>query len=136
MIVLEYAFFLPILPSTLPTLPAPKEMHVFAPRKKSECESCIQLSATPRTVACQAPLSMAFSRQEHWSGLPFPPPGNLPNPGIEPMSLALQADSLPSEPPGMGPKTCISNNAPAGRDVPFVSSSTVLYNKGSACASS
>ena len=43
---------------------------------------------------------MAFSRQEYWSGLPFPSPGNLPNPGIEPGSPALQADSLPSEPPG------------------------------------
>ena len=54
----------------------------------------------PWTVACQAPLSMEFSRQEYWSGLPFPSPGDLPNPGIEPGSPALQADSLPSEPPG------------------------------------
>ena len=46
----------------------------------------------------QAPLPMEFSRQEYWSGLPFPPPGDLPNPGIEPRSPALQADSLPSEP--------------------------------------
>ena len=51
------------------------------------------------TVACQAPLSMAFSRQEYWSGLPCPPPENLPNPGIEPRSPTLQADSLLSEPP-------------------------------------
>ena len=57
-------------------------------------------SATPRPVACQAPLSMRFSRQEYWSGLPFPSPGHLPNPGIQPGPLALQADSLPSEPPG------------------------------------
>ena len=48
----------------------------------------------------QAPLSMGFSRQEYWSGLPFPSPGDLPNPGIEPRFPALQADSLPSEPPG------------------------------------
>ena len=48
----------------------------------------------------QDPLSMGFSRQEHWSGLPFPSPGGLPNPGIEPRSPALPADSLPSEPPG------------------------------------
>ena len=48
----------------------------------------------------QAPLSKGFSRQEYWSGLPFPPPGDLPNPGIEPRSPALQADSLLSEPPG------------------------------------
>ena len=49
------------------------------------------------TLACQAPLSMEFSRQEHWSGLPFPSPGDLPDPGIESRSPALQADSLPSE---------------------------------------
>ena len=55
---------------------------------------------TPWTVACQAPLSMGFSRQEYWSGLPFPSPGDLSNPGIEPKSSALQVDSLLSEPPG------------------------------------
>ena len=48
----------------------------------------------------QAPLSMEFSRQEYWSGYPFPSPGDLPNPGIEPGSPSLQADSLPPEPPG------------------------------------
>ena len=53
------------------------------------------LFATPWTVACQASLSMGFSRQEYWSGLPFPFPGDLPNPGIKPGSPALQADSLP-----------------------------------------
>ena len=52
------------------------------------------------TVAHQAPPSMGFSGQEHWSGLPFPSPGDLPNPGIEPRSPALQADALTSEPPG------------------------------------
>ena len=51
----------------------------------------------PWTVACQAPLSMGFSRQEYWSGLPFLSPGELPNPGIKPRSLALQADDLPTE---------------------------------------
>ena len=56
--------------------------------------------ATPLTVAHQAPLSMGFSRQEHWSGLPLLSPGDLPNPGINPPSPALQADSLPSEPQG------------------------------------
>ena len=50
-------------------------------------------------IACQAPLSMEFSRQGYWSGLPFPSPGDLPNPGIEPGSPALHVDSLPSEPP-------------------------------------
>ena len=52
------------------------------------------------TVAHQAPRSIRFSRQEYWSGLPFPSPGDLPDPGIKPRSPALQADSLPSEPPG------------------------------------
>ena len=56
---------------------------------------------TPWTVAHQPSLSMGFSRQEYWSGFPCPPPGDLPNPGIEPRSPALQADSLPSEPLGM-----------------------------------
>ena len=60
--------------------------------------SRVRLFATPWTVAHQAPLSMGFSRQEYWSGLPFPSPGDLPNPGIEPRSPALQADALPSEP--------------------------------------
>ena len=55
---------------------------------------------TPCIITRQAPLSMGFSRQEYWSELPCPPPGDLPNPGIEPRSPALQADSLPSEPPG------------------------------------
>ena len=53
--------------------------------------------ATPWTVACQAPLSVGFSRQEYWSGLPFPSPGALHDPRIEPGSPALQADSLPTE---------------------------------------
>ena len=56
--------------------------------------------ATPWIAAHQAPLSMELSRQEYWSGLPFPSPGDLPDPGIEPGSPALQADSLPSEPSG------------------------------------
>ena len=59
-------------------------------------KSCPILAIT-WTVACQAPLSMRFSRQEYWSGLPFPSPGDLPNPGIKPRSPALQADSLPTE---------------------------------------
>ena len=52
-------------------------------------------------VACQAPLSLGFFRQEHWSGLPFPSPGDLPNPGVEPRSSTLQADSLLSDSPWM-----------------------------------
>ena len=62
--------------------------------------SLVWLFATPWTVAYQAPPSLGFSRQEYWSGLPFPSPGDLPNPGIEPGSPTLQADALPSEPPG------------------------------------
>ena len=62
--------------------------------------SRVRLFATPWTAAHQAPLSMGFSRQEYRSGLPFPSPGDLPNPGIEPGSPALQADTLSSEPPG------------------------------------
>ena len=62
--------------------------------------SPVQLFAIPWTVAHQAPLSMEFFRQEYWNGLPFPSPGDLPDPGIEPGSPALQADTLPSEPPG------------------------------------
>ena len=57
-------------------------------------------TVTPWTVAPQAPLSTGFSRQEHWPRLPFPPPGDLPDPGIEPGPPALQAEALLSEPPG------------------------------------
>ena len=60
---------------------------------------CLTL-LTPWTAAHQAPLSMRFSRQEYWSGLPFPSSGDLPDPGIKRWSPALQADALPSEPPG------------------------------------
>ena len=60
----------------------------------------VRLFVTPWTVAYQSSQSMEFSRQEYWSGLPFPSPGDLPDPGIEPGSPALPADTLPSEPPG------------------------------------
>ena len=62
--------------------------------------SRVQLFATLWTIARQPPLSMGFSRQEYWSGLPFPSPGDLPDPGIELGFSALQAEPLPSEPPG------------------------------------
>ena len=62
--------------------------------------SHVRLSATPWTVAYQASPSMGFPRQEYWNGLPFPSPANLPDSGIKPRSPALQADALPSEPPG------------------------------------
>ena len=61
-------------------------------------------SATPWSVAYQASLSIGFARQEYWSGLPFPSPGDVPDPGIEPRSPALQADTLPSELPGNLPR--------------------------------
>ena len=78
------------------------------PRRKMGClflrQKCkseiVYSSATPRTAAHQVPLSMGFSRQEYWSGLPFPSPGDLPNLGIEPGSPALQADALTSKLPG------------------------------------
>ena len=70
------------------------------------CFSCVQLFATLWTVARQAPLSMGFSRQEYWSGLPYPPPGDLPNLGMEPTSLALQADSLLLVRPAKSIRSC------------------------------
>ena len=60
-------------------------------------KSCLTLFETPLTVAHQATLSMGFARQEHWCGLPFPSPGDLPDPGIKSVSSAVQADSLPTE---------------------------------------
>ena len=66
--------------------------------KKVKSLSRVRLCAAPWTVAYQAPPSMGFSRQECWSGLPFPSPGDLPDPGIKPRSPALQADALLSEP--------------------------------------
>ena len=69
--------------------------------KVERSESCSVVSdsfAAPWTVAHQVPLYMGFPRQEYWSGLPFPSPGYLPNPGIKPRSLALQPDCLPAEP--------------------------------------
>ena len=62
--------------------------------------SRVQLFSTPWAIAYQAPPSVGFSRQEYWSVLPFPSPGDLPNTGIEPGSPAFQADALTSEPPG------------------------------------
>ena len=79
-----------------------REQHHLQETEKKEkvlvAQSC-QLFVTPWTVTRQAPLSMGFSRQEYWSGLSFLSSGDLPDPGIEPRSPALQADSSPSEPP-------------------------------------
>ena len=68
-------------------------------KMKVESVSRVQLFVSPWTVACQAPLSLEFSRQEYWSGLPFSSPGHLPDPEIEPRSPTLQTDSLLSESP-------------------------------------
>ena len=65
--------------------------------------SCVQLFTTPWIIACQAPLSVEFSRQEYWSGLPFLSPEDLPDPRIEPRSPTMQTYCLPSEPPGKPP---------------------------------
>ena len=74
--------------------------------------SRVRFFETLWTVARQAPLSMGFSRQEYWSGLPCPPAGNLPNPGIESKSSALQVDSLLSEPPGKPKNTGVGRLSP------------------------
>ena len=76
------------------------ELSILKSPYKVESLNCVRLFETPWTVAYRAPPSMGFSRQDYWSGLPFPSPGDLPNPGIEPGSPSLQADALPSEPPG------------------------------------
>ena len=79
--------------------PATKLLEKLSPLPGSHAcmLSCVPLFATPWTVACQAPMSMGFSRQEYWSGLPFPSPGDLPDPGIEAMYLTSPATA---EPPG------------------------------------
>ena len=73
---------------------------MFIYLQKVQSLSRHRLFATPWTAAYQPPPSMGFSRQEYWSGLPFPSPGDLPDPGIKLESPAFQADALPSEPPG------------------------------------
>ena len=72
----------------------------FLRRSEVKSLSRVRLFVTPWTIAYQAPPSMGFSSQEYWSGLPFPSPGDLPYPGIEPWSPALWADALSSKPPG------------------------------------
>ena len=93
-------------PIPVPALPIPSAvgvctiLHCQLVKMKVTSLSCVLLFSTPWTVAYQDPLSMGFSRQEYWCGLPLPSPGDLPDPGIEPGSLTLQADTLPSESPG------------------------------------
>ena len=71
---------------------------------------CVQLFATPGTIARQAPLSMKISRQEYWSALPFPTPGDLPDPSIEPVSPAFAGGFCTVELPGEPPAPCKSDN--------------------------
>ena len=74
--------------------------NLLETKVKVKSLSRVRLFVTPWTIAYQAPPSMIFSRQEYWNGLLFPSPGDLPDPGIEPGSPALEADALTSEPPG------------------------------------
>ena len=78
-------------------------MAITNMKVKVKSLSRVRLLVTPWTAAYQTLPSMGFSRQEYWSGLPFLSPGDLPSPGIEPVSPALQADALPSEPPRKSP---------------------------------
>ena len=94
--------------------------------------SRVRLFATPCTVAHQAPPPMGFSRQEYWSGLPFPSPGDLPDPGIESRSPALQADALTSEPPGKPDlqnklRKCPNNNTALYACLLFLNLQIYLY---------
>ena len=84
-------FFIPYLHRTILKLPP----YTSLPGRHALSLSHVQLFVTPWAVACQAPLSMGFPRQEYWDGLPLPPPGDPPDPGIKPASLACQVDSLP-----------------------------------------
>ena len=97
--------------------------------------SHVQLFATPWTIARQTPLSMGFSRSEYWSGVPCPPPGGLPSPGVRSRFPALQADSLPPEPPGkprnagVGSLTLLQGVFPAqGSDPGFLHCRWILYH--------
>ena len=83
---------------------------------------------TPWTVAHQVPLSMEFSRQEYWSGLPFPTPGNLLDEGTEPGSPTEKADSLLSEPPGSSPFLCMSINILAVILIMYLALSVPLFH--------
>ena len=84
------------------------DLYTCLSEKKVKSLSHVRLFATPWSVAYQAPLSMGFPRQEYWSGLPFPSPGDLADPGIKPRSPALWTDAFPSEPPGKLMLSCFS----------------------------
>ena len=99
---------------------------IISLKSKVKSLSHVQLFVTPWTVAHQALPSMGFSRQEYWSGLPFPSSGDLPNPGIEPRCPALQADTLTSEPPKV-----VINHSP-----PFIGFSCALNTLSNSSPSS
>ena len=101
--------------------------YCFGPTR-SVSRSVVSDSATPWTVAHQAPLSMGFSRQEYWSGWPCPPPGDLPDPGMEPRSPALQADSLPFEPQEKSPTLALTQPYFQPNLVPKLQPSAFLAN--------
>ena len=105
-----------------------KKINSSWKEKKALLLSHVRLFATLWTVACQGPLSLEFSGQEYWSGLPFPSSRDLPNPGIEPRSPALQADSLPTETPKV--KTCINLNRKLGFEKYNILSRSRLTNLG------
>ena len=98
-------------PSLCLCLPHPHTLAhtvvLFSYLKTSVC--CCCCSITKSCPTRQAPLSMGFSRQEHWSGLPFPSPGDLTNPGIEPTSPALAGEFFTTEPPGKAPEFCVTS---------------------------
>ena len=89
-------------------------------------KSCLTL-ATPWTVAHQAPLSMGFSRQEYWSGFPFPSPGDRPNTGLEPGSLTLQADSLPTKLGGKHKNLLVLINSVKLQDTKYVYNNLLCF---------
>ena len=89
--------------------PRPKVMCVLSHLSCFQKLMCV-FSATPWTVACQAPLPTECPRQEYWNGLPFHSPGDLPDSGIEPGSPALQADALTFEPPGKHPEEALNTD--------------------------
>ena len=94
--------------------------HHFKRKKEKKVKSLsrVQLFATPWTIANQAYTSIGFSRQGYWSGLPFPSPGDLPDPGVEPGSPALEADALTSEPPGKPQEYWNELSCPPPGDLP------------------
>ena len=98
---------------------------------------CVQISVTPGTVAYQAPLPMGFSRQEYWSGLSCPPPGDLSDPGVKPkspVSPALQVDSSPSEPLGKTePGQFLVNDVWGPLNLEIIGKIAVLENQVCVC---